>query len=171
MAIRSALHYGLVAASVIAAACGNATSATPAIGDSCLVGRWVQTSSITIDRSTPGITVTTTGGDGYVVTFTAAGDETDDYSNTAPGISKSSDGHTEIFTFRGTMHYKFHAAAGRWTESEQSGEITVTSHTIDGVSQPDASMTVPSGSGTYKCAGSTLTIIQGQTTVVFAKAA
>lgn len=95
-----------------------------------------------------------------MVTFGADGTEIDDYSNSATSFRKSSDGHTATFTWRGTEQFKFHAAAGKWVESEASGSITATNHVVDGRSAPDFNSSAQVGSGTYSCSSSTLTIVQ-----------
>jgi hypothetical protein len=163
------LYCGVVAASVIAAACGSSTSTALAIGDPCLVGRWDLTSSSGTATSN-GVTINFSGEEGVVMTLTAAGAETDDYSNASPTISRSSDGHTESSTLRGTMQYGFHGAAGKWVQSGGSGQITETNHLVDGVKQPDSNASAPAGSGTYSCSSSALTVlVGGNWTVNFTK--
>lgn len=160
------LCCGAVAAAVMAAACGGGTSTAPAIGDPCVVGRWVMTASNVVDTSTPGVTVTYSGGEGFLVTLTAAGTEIDDYSNAAPASSKSSDGHTSSFITRGTEQFKFHASAGHWVESEASGQLTSTNYVVDGIPKPDFTSSAQVGSGTYSCSSSALTMVQTQSGLV-----
>ena len=81
----------LILLGLLVAACGETAAPTPspspvALGDRCLVGRWVETKQFSPGNFGLGTgeRFTVTGLQGLVVTFAANGTETDDYNDAQP---------------------------------------------------------------------------------------
>lgn len=148
-----------IVGAAIQAAIQSLSGGSQTIGDACLVGRWTSTSLQQSDSVTfPGISMAVTGGDGALITFSADGTETDDWTGAAP-ITGSGGGHKYTFTVRGVAHYKLRAHGDHWTESGPTQQLMESHFVVDGAPKPDQVVQVPPGSGTYTCSGSELTFV------------
>jgi len=81
----------LILVGLLVAACGEAAAPSPspspvALGDPCLVGRWVETKQFSPGNYGLGTgeRFTVTGLEGFAITFAADGTETDDYKDARP---------------------------------------------------------------------------------------
>jgi hypothetical protein len=135
------------------------TAAEPlAIGDPCLIGRWIMTNVLISDSTAfSGVTISMTGQVGTVMTLGAEGTEVFDLTNSTR-LSGSGGGHTVSWLGRGVQRFGFQGQGGQWAESGPSQIATGTNVLVDGVSQPDFTSEAPPFSGTYTCAGSNLTM-------------
>src|SRR5690348_4574077 len=129
--------------------------APPAIGDRCLVGRWVETK-----QSAPGNwivanqVVPVTGLAGMVVTFTADGTETDDLSRAQPLVGDYQ-GHQVKFVERGLVRFDVHGDGSLLSQTAAGGSATVSFY-YDNVYQPSGFITYLPGTYSYRCGSTTL---------------
>src|SRR5690348_14464128 len=129
--------------------------APPAIGDRCLIGRWVETK-----QSAPGNwtvanqVVPVSGLADMVVTFTADGTETDDLSRTQPLVGDYQ-GHQVKFVERGVVRFAVHADGSLLSQTAAGGNATVRFY-YDGVYQPSGFITYLPGTYSYRCGSTTL---------------
>ena len=129
-----------------------------AIGDPCLIGRWIMTNLLISDSTSfPGITMSMTGQVGTVMTLGAEGTEVFDLTNSTR-LSGTGGGHSVSWLGRGVQRFGFQGQDGQWTESGPSQIATGTNVLVDGASQPDFTSEAPPFSGSYTCAGSNLTM-------------
>ena len=129
-----------------------------AIGDPCLVGRWILTNLVIADSiSFPGMTMSMTGQLGTVMTLGADATEVFDLTNSTR-ITGVGGGHTMSWLGRGVQRFGFQGQGGQWTESGPPQIATATNVVVDGVSQPDFNSEAPPFAGSYTCAGSNLTM-------------
>jgi hypothetical protein len=129
-----------------------------AIGDPCLVGRWIMTNLVIADSiSFPGMTMSMTGQLGTVMTLGADATEVFDLTNSTR-INGVGGGHTMSWLGRGVQRFGFQGQGGQWIESGPPQIATATNVVVDGVSQADFNSETPPFAGSYTCAGSNLTM-------------
>ena len=122
----------------------------PVIGDSCLVGRWVE-----VGESAPGNwtwngeVIAVSGLAGQVVTYAADGTATYDLSGSQPLIGDSH-GHQVEIVIRGSVSLTVRADGGNIVESNIRGSPTVAFY-YDGVVQPGGTVSFQPGTRTYSC--------------------
>ncbi len=125
------------------------------IGDSCLVGRWLE-----LGQSAPGNwtwngeVIAVSGLAGQVITYSANGTETYDLAGSQPLIGDYH-GHQIEILIRGTVSLTARADGSHIVESDVTGNPTVTFY-YDGVVQPGGTVSFPPGTKTYRCDATTL---------------
>jgi hypothetical protein len=150
----------LIAACVLVVACapttgGTTPSQSPAIGDACLVGRWVeQKESSPGNWGLPTGRIAVTGLAGLVITFAVGGTETDDYTNAQPLIGDDR-GHEYKVVLRGVLTYADRADGSRILGSNPTGSVTIATY-YDGSHLQTVSASFPPLPTNYKCASKTL---------------
>ncbi len=128
----------------------------PGIGDSCVVGRWLdQLTDDSADWTFDNAPVRVTGMQGFSVTFSSDGTEVLDWSEAQPliGTYKGKDLKIVLggnYTFHGVT-----AAGGRITRPAGTGTFTASFY-LDGVSQATVSAHVDAGWVKYTCSATTL---------------
>ncbi len=130
-------------------------SPSPAIGDPCLVGRWVeqkQTSPGNWTWNSERISVS--GLQGLVVTYSADGGETVDFSGAQPLIGDYH-GHEIRIVLRGSLTYQDTADGRRMVQSKATGDLTPVFY-YDGAPQPGGNAAAAAQTLTYSCAGDRL---------------
>jgi hypothetical protein len=139
-----------------AATSSNATQ-TAAIGDSCLVGRWVGT-----NESAPGNwswnndVISVSGLSGLIITYSEDGKETDELAGTQPLIGDFH-GHQIKIVLRGSATYSIHADGHHIVQTTVSGNPTVTYY-YDGAVQPGGTASFAVSTNSYRCSASGLHI-------------
>ena len=129
------------------------TSAVIAIGDPCLVGRWVSR-AISYDTPVAGTAGEhTTGEAGAVVIYTADGSETEDYTDSLPLVTTSKYVNQSV-TLRGIVKWQVHASNGHYVQTGPPQPITVTTTNATG-SHAATTMQNPA-SADYVCTATTL---------------
>jgi len=130
-------------------------SPSPAIGDACLVGRWVdQKQSAPGNWTWSNERIAVSGLQGFVITYTAAGLETDDFSAAQPLVGDFH-GHQIKIALGGLLTYQVLADGSHIVQSNAAGSLTGTYY-YDGVVQPGGTATAPAGTIAYTCSGNTL---------------
>lgn len=128
---------------------------TSAIGDSCLIGRWVETQQSAPGNWTVGGQVVPVAGlGGMVLTFTADGTETDDLGRAQPLVGDYQ-GHQVKFVERGLVRFHVHADGGVLSQAAAGGSATVSFY-YDGVYQPTGFISYTPGTYSYRCGSTTL---------------
>lgn len=124
--------------------------------DSCLVGKWRATTGTLNYQASDGTTVTMTGGQGEVLTITADGRYTDDYSNFQPATG--SDGANQ-YSVTETGTATGHLSASGGTTSATLDDPTAVTITVSENGTPAVTTHAHAGTGHYTCTkGTTLTI-------------
>ena len=148
--LRSLFVTGIAICALAPAAVAAAPASPPPIGDTCLIGRWVETR-----QSAPGNwtvsdqVVAVTGLAGLVITFTADGMETDDLSGTQPLVGDYQ-GHQVKFLERGLVRFHVHADGSTLSQAAAGGSASVKFY-YDGVYQPSGFITYSPGTYSYSC--------------------
>jgi hypothetical protein len=128
--------------------------APPAIGDRCLVGRWVEKQQFAPGNwAWNGEVIAVNGLHGMVVTFTADGIETDDLSTAEPLIGDYH-GHQVKIVERGKIQFQVHADGNQLAQSAPVGAVPVLYY-YDGQPMQGGAAYLP-GSYTYRCSATTL---------------
>ena len=148
-----------IALLLLAAPLSASSSPTPlALGDSCLVGRWLE-----VDESAPGNwtwnneVIAMSGLAGLVLTFRSEGVERIDLNASQPLIGDYH-GHQIKAFLRGAVAYHAHATGGKLELSAPAVDVQVTFF-YDGVQQPTGSVQYASNAtDTYACATTRLRI-------------
>ena len=130
-----------------------ASTPQPPIGDSCLVGRWVETQRTVPGNFWQGQSFPVAGLPGFVVTFSAGGTETDDASGALPLVGDSQGHHLEIVESR-QMQYHVHADGATLTQSAPVGILGVAFY-YDGQQIQGGEAFLPA-TYTYRCGATTL---------------
>ncbi|HKW07334.1 MAG TPA: FGLLP motif-containing membrane protein [Candidatus Dormibacteraeota bacterium] len=130
-----------------------ATASAPPIGDSCLVGRWVETQRVVPSNYWQGQSFPIAGFRGLVITFNADGTETDDASASAP-LTGDQAGHHLEFVYRGQMLYHVHANGAELIQSAPVGSLRP-SYYFDGQQIQGGEGFLPA-TYTYRCTAKTL---------------
>jgi hypothetical protein len=133
------------------------TTNSVALGDPCLVGRWIERER----RDANGISlnnqpIPTKGLAGFVITFSASGTETDDFAKSKPLVGHW---HGERYTveFRGHGVLRAHAAGGIVTESGRRQPLTAFG-TLGGRPIPQSRPAISVGTYAYSCSATHLTL-------------
>jgi hypothetical protein len=154
----------LAALALIGPACGPScgvsfsvkSAPSPAIGDSCVVGRWVdQLTDDAADWTFNGQDVHVTGMQGFTATFSTDGTEILNWAESQPLVGTYQGRELKIvlggsYTFHGVT-----AAHGRITRPAGSGSFTAKFY-LAGVPQPTISAHVDAGYVSYTCSRSAL---------------
>jgi hypothetical protein len=121
----------LIVLVLLVASCGSADtpstpSVPPALGDGCLVGRWIETKQYSPGNFGQGTgeRFEVTGLEGLVITYTADGVETDDYSAAKP-LNGGWRGNKIQIVVGGTITYQVHAEGGHIVQSKPVASLTV----------------------------------------------
>lgn len=124
--IRPLILLGLFAVSCGTADTPSTPSPPPAIGDACLVGRWVETKQYSPGNFGQGTgeRFEVTGLEGLVITYSADGAETDDYSAAKP-LNGGWRGNKIQVVVTGTITYHVHADSGQIVQSKPVASLTV----------------------------------------------
>jgi hypothetical protein len=156
----SSSKLGPAAAAAVIAFCSFATAALaapstppPPLGDSCLVGRWVETQQTRPSNFWQGQSFPVAGLRGLVVTFSADGTETDDAS-ASPALTGDHGGHHLEIVEHGRMQFHDHADGALLTQSASVGSLGV-SYYYDR-QQIQGGEAFPPATYTYRCGASTL---------------
>ena len=162
--MRSGSAILLAALVLLGPACGPSCSffkpaakaTKPPIGDSCVVGRWVdQLTDDAADWTFNNEAVRVTGMQGFAATFSTDGTEVLDWSDSQPLIGTYHGRELKIMV---SGSYTFHgvtAAGGRITRPAGSGSFTA-SFDLGGVPQATVSAHVDAGWVKYTCSATTL---------------
>src|SRR5215472_188894 len=112
-----------------------AVSHAPAIGDACLVGRWVDQKETAPGNWTwAGGVIPAAGLAGLVITYTVAGVETDDFNHTQPLVSHYKGKELDA-VIRGVVTFQVHADGHQIVESSGGGTLAIKFY-LGGVFQP-----------------------------------
>jgi len=155
----------LVLLGLIVAACGpvggdtaspSPSYASVALGDGCLVGRWVEQKQLSPGNYGQGTgeRFTVTGLAGLVITYAADGTETDDYS-AAKSLDGGYRGNQIKIVVRGSITYQDHADGSYIVQSKPVGSPTVTYSANGGPLAGGTSSFAPAQIS-YSCSGSFL---------------
>jgi hypothetical protein len=133
-----------------------------AVGDPCLVGTWVLRNAAGQATNASG-TLTTSGGDGAVLTISKDGTLVEDFTNSKPLIGVFSGGGQVLDQFQGVYKARVHAGPnGTWTETQLSNTVMQTISS-NGTTLPTTAVTI-SPTQSYNCTSSQLVLItQGET--------
>jgi hypothetical protein len=148
-----AVCIGLAPSDAIAA-----TSPKPtAIGDNCLVGRWVQHKESAPGNWTwSGEVIAVNGLEGAVITYSTDGSGTEDLAGSQPLIGDYH-GHEIKILIRGSVSFTIHADGSSMVQSDVTGNPTGTFY-YDGVVQPGGTVSFPPGTSSYRCDATNLHI-------------
>jgi hypothetical protein len=121
----------LILIGLLVAACGETAAPSPspspvALGDRCLVGRWVETKQFSPGNYGLGTgeRFTVTGLQGFVITFAADGTETDDFKDAQP-LNGGWRGNQISIEVKGSITYQDHADGGVILQSKAVGSPAV----------------------------------------------
>lgn len=121
----------LILLALLVVSCGiadtpSAASPPPPIGDACLVGRWVETKQYSPGNFGEGTgeRFEVTGSEGLVISYTADGAETVDYSGAKP-LNGGWRGNKVQVVITGTITYQVHADSGQIVQSKPVASLTV----------------------------------------------
>lgn len=155
----------LILIGLLIAACGPVAGDTPsptpssgpvALGDRCLVGRWVerrQFSPANFGQGT-GERFTVTGLEGFAITYAADGTEIDDFGAAQP-LNGGWRGNQIKIVITGSITYQDHADGSQIVQSKPVGSPTVT-YFANGAPMSGGTSSFAPASILYKCAGSFL---------------
>jgi hypothetical protein len=139
--------------SLATAAYAAPSKSVPPIGDSCLVGRWVETRQAVPWNYWNGQSFPVAGLSGLVVTFGADGTETDDASAAQPLVGDNQGHHLEIL-LRSQMRFHVHADGTTLTQTVRVGSLRP-SYFYDGQQIQGGQAFLPAVY-TYRCGATTL---------------
>jgi eukaryotic-like serine/threonine-protein kinase len=130
-----------------------------AIGDSCIVGRWVEQNESapgnwTWNNGGPDEVIAVAGLQGLVISFSAGGDETDDFNGTQPLIGDFH-GHQIKIVLRGSATFRDHADGSHIVETAAGQGVTV-NYYYDGTLRPGGTVSAPANTISYTCGASSL---------------
>jgi hypothetical protein len=148
------------------------SGAPPAIGDSCVVGRWILTQETnTSGYAYAGTPVAVSGLAGAQLTLTSAGDEKVNFDGSEPLVGTLASGLRLSITLGGSFDYKIHTASGQYQETGAVVQVPTTA-TAGGAPVTDYHSSNSPGSGTYTCSsgGLTMTTKGGNQTDSWSKA-
>ena len=136
---------------------------TPPIGDACLVGRWVEQSYFAPGNWTwpdaggpagPPV-IAATGLEGLVITYSANGTETEDFSAAQPVVGYYQGQQLKV-TIRGRVAFAVRADGHVAVPTGAvNGQVTGAFY-VDGVFDPNGTVSAGSGAYQYVCAGNKL---------------
>jgi hypothetical protein len=134
-------------------------AAPPPLGDACLVGRWIDRRSVdATDWTFNGQVVPVTGLAGFVLTLSADGEETDDWSNSEPLIGTYQGQQLKI-VLRG--FYTFHGVTANGVElTEPPGEGSFSAQFFLG-GRTQSTYSAHAGTGStesYVCSATSLSV-------------
>jgi len=150
----------LILVGLLVAACGEAAAPSPspspvALGDPCLVGRWVETKQFSPGNYGLGTgeRFTVTGLEGFAITFAADGTETDDYKDARPLYGGWRGNQVQI-VITGSMTYQDHAEGGFVLQSKPAGSPKVVYYANNApMSGGSSSASFAPANIAYTCAG------------------
>jgi hypothetical protein len=133
--------------------------AAVAIGDSCLIGRWVlqkdsSPGNWTWNNGGPDEVIAVSGQQGLVTTFSPDGGETDDFAAAQPLIGDYH-GHEVKIVIGGSVTYSVHADGSHIVQAAPGGTLTV-SFFYDGTLRPGGTVSAPPQTLSYTCGASSL---------------
>ncbi len=143
-----------------------ASAASSAIGDTCIIGRWVeqvQTGYFTAN----GQKVAISGQAGFVVTFSADGTEISDWSGSQPMFGQYRGQQLKVVN-RGTATFKVHGDGGQLVETGPTQTLT-TQAFLNGVAAQNVSGSVPAVTLTYTCNATTYTSTESRGTGTYSR--
>jgi hypothetical protein len=154
--IRPLILLGLLVISCGSADAPSAASTPPPIGDACLVGRWVETKQYSPGNFGQGTgeRFEVTGLEGLVITYTADGAETDDYSGAKP-LNGGWRGNKIQVVVTGTITYQVHADSGHVVQSKPVASLAV-AYYANGAPLSGGTASFAPATITYTCSGSFL---------------
>lgn len=141
-----------------ACAVGQSSSATAAVGDPCLVGSWTMVD----EKNSSGYTfanapVAVEGLRGTRLTISSAGDEREDFTDSAPLVGMLTDGRALAITIRGSFDFRIVARGGTYTETGTETALPTTA-SVAGIPITDYHSDYTPGAGTYSCSSTSLTM-------------
>ena len=150
----------LILIGLIVAACGETAAPSPspspvALGDTCLVGRWVETKQFSPGNFGLGTgeRFTVTGLEGFVITFAGDGTETDDYKDARP-LNGGWRGNQIQIVITGSITYQDHADGGFILQSKPVGSPAVAYYANNApMSGGTSSASFAPANISYTCAG------------------
>ena len=150
----------LILIGLIVAACGETAAPSPspspvALGDNCLVGRWVETKQFSPGNFGLGTgeRFTVTGLEGFVITFAGDGTETDDYKDARP-LNGGWRGNQIQIVITGSITYQDHADRGFILQSKPVGSPAVAYYANNApMSGGTSSASFAPANISYTCAG------------------
>ncbi len=150
----------LILIGLIVAACGETAAPSPspspvALGDTCLVGRWVETKQFSPGNFGLGTgeRFTVTGLEGFVITFAGDGTETDDYKDARP-LNGGWRGNQIQIVITGSITYQDHADRGFILQSKPVGSPAVAYYANNApMSGGTSSASFAPANISYTCAG------------------
>jgi hypothetical protein len=132
-------------------------SASPAIGDTCLIGSWTLDREVNVSGwSYSNIPVSVTGLAGARLTLAADGTETESFARSEPLVGTLADGRVLSITLGGSFTFHLHADGRQYVETGTDTALPVTA-TLSGVAISDYHGSYQPGTGTYKCSQQNLT--------------
>jgi hypothetical protein len=145
---------------VVAGACARTpatATATPALGDACLIGTWtLQHETNASGYSFAGTPVAVSGLAGARLTYAAGGSEMETFDGSAPLVGTMAGGRVLSITITGSLTYDVHADGHAYTETG-SKVLLPTVATIDGAPIAGYQSYYTAGQGTYVCSTQSLT--------------
>ena len=130
---------------------------SPAIGDTCFVGRWTLQQSVnTTGYSFNNAPLRVAGLQGATVTFSLDGTASEDFAQSRPLLGATADGGKLAITIRGTFAFSIKTTGHSYVETGTKTELPTTA-TFNGKPANYGSSYEPS-SGTYSCTSSSLTM-------------
>ena len=132
------------------------TATTPPIGDSCLVGRWVTEIHQGIDMSFNDEKVPVSGERGLVITYSAAGTESQDANNSQPLIG-AYHGQQLSVLLRGQGTFSDHADGQQLVETGPDQPFTL-QFFLNGDPQDTNSTSNAPNASNYTCDDTTLVV-------------
>ncbi len=133
------------------------TPAPPAVGDSCLVGGWVDVKE---DNSSGytwlGLPLAVSGLAGAQLKIQSDGTETQVFDGSQPLVGLTRAGQQLAISIRGSVRYRIHGDGKNYTESGTGAQMPTTA-TLNGQPVSYHSAQTP-GPGTYSCTKNSLTM-------------
>jgi hypothetical protein len=131
--------------------------AAPAIGDACLVGRWIlDQENNRSGWSYSNIPVSVSGLHGAALTLAADGTEIESFAESDPLVGTLKGGRPLAITVRGSFTFHVHADGHQYVETGAITTLPVTA-TLAGVAISNYHGAYTPGKGTYACSQRTLT--------------
>jgi hypothetical protein len=136
--------------------CARPQAASPAVGDTCLVGSWTEVNEVNSSAyGVNGESVAVAGFQGTALTIKSEGTEALSFQESAPLNGVTSAGSHLQITVRGGVTFHIHGDGHKFTETG-TGVNLPTQATLDGKPIQYQSYYYP-GRGTYSCAAHSLT--------------
>jgi len=130
---------------------------SPAIGDTCLVGRWNLQESVNTDGYTfNNAPLRVAGLRGATMTFAVGGTGSEDFSESEPLLGTTADGGKLAITIRGSWTFRIKGTAGHYAETGNKTDLPTTA-TFNG-KVVDYHSSYSPGNGSYSCSSSSLTM-------------